>query len=294
MMLSGIVKRHKRTLMGFVDRFYVPALRKMMWRNMQFYPERYTPLNWTFNASNSMGILQREYESQQLVSLMQTMEPQSKEYKILLMGVVSNTGLTHRTKIMQMIEQSITNAAQMEDAATQQAVDPMQAQLQKVGVELQIAEMQAKIAELGARTRLQDAKARNEALEPRFKALDVATKGIYQIQQDQQQAQFDRRMAIADRVLQNKDIDSNERIAKIQSGASVKSEAFKSAGSVASERVRARSEAAKARADERARARESAASVGAARASAKPQPVPVPIPVPVAPRPFVGRQARVF
>lgn len=294
MMLSGIVKRHKRTLMGFIDRFYVPALRKMMWRNMQFYPERYTPLNWTFNASNSMGILQREYESQQLVSLMQTMDPQSKEYKILLMGVVSNTGLTHRSQIMEMIEQSITNAAAMEQAQTQTATDPMQAQIAKVGMELQMAEMQAKIAELGARTRLQDAKARNEMLEPRFKALDVATKGIYQVQQNQQQAQFDRRMAIADRVLQNKDIDSNERIARIQSGASVKSEAFKSVGSVASERVRAQAERAKASADERARARESAASVGAARASAEPKPVPVPVPVPVAPRPFVGRQARVF
>jgi hypothetical protein len=305
MMLSGIVKRHKRTLMGFIDRFYVPALRKMMWRNMQFYPERYTPLNWTFTASNSMGILQREYESQQLVSLMQTMEPQSKEYKILLMGVVSNTGLTHRAAIMKMIEESISNAAAMEQAQTQQATDPLQAQMQQVGMQYQIAKGQAEIAELGARTRLQDAKARNEALEPRFKALDVATKGIYQVQQDQQQAAFDRRMQVADRALKLKDIDSNERIAKIQSGQSVKSEAIKTAGAIASERVRARAEHAKARADERSRAREShsdersraresMASVGAAKASAKPQPVPMPIPVPVPQRPFEGRQAELF
>jgi hypothetical protein len=291
--------------MGFIDRFYVPALRKMMWRNMQFYPERYTPLNWTFTASNSMGILQREYESQQLVSLMQTMEPQSKEYKILLMGVVSNTGLTHRAAIMKMIEESISNAAAMEQAQTQQATDPLQAQMQQVGMQYQIAKGQAEIAELGARTRLQDAKARNEALEPRFKALDVATKGIYQVQQDQQQAAFDRRMQVADRALKLKDIDSNERIAKIQSGQSVKSEAIKTAGAIASERVRARAERAKAHADERSRAREShsdersraresMASVGAAKASAKPQPVPVPVPVPVPQRPFEGRQAQLF
>ena len=294
MMLSGIVKRHKRTLMNFIEKFYVPALRKIMWRNMQFSPARYKPLNWTFNTASTMGILQREYESQQLVSLMQTMDPTSKEYKLLLMGVVANTGLTKRSDIIAMIQQSIKNAADVEQAQTQATVDPRQQQLMGAQLELQIAEIQAKTRELNSRANLQDAKAQNELLAPQFKQVELATKGIYQIQQDQQQAQFDRRMAIADRVLQNKDIDSNERIAKIQSGASVKSEAFKSAGSVASERVRARSEAAKARADERARARESAASVGAARASAKPQPVPVPIPVPVAPRPFVGRQARVF
>jgi hypothetical protein len=293
MMLSGIVKRHKRTLMGFIDRFYVPALRKMMWRNMQFYPERYTPLNWTFNASNSMGILQREYESQNLVSLMQTMDPSSKEYKILLMGVVSNTGLTHRSQIMKMIEQSITNAAAMEQAQTDQAVDPMQAQLQQTGVRLQIAEMEAKIRELNSRANLQDAKTKNEILEPKFKALDVATKGIYQVAESQQQAQFDRRMAIADRVLKNKDIDSNERIARLQSGASVKSEAVKSAGAVASEAVRARADSKRAHSEERAAARQSESEVRAARATAKPVPVPVPVPVP-APRPFVGRQAQIL
>lgn len=291
MMLSGIVKRHKRTLMGFVDKFFVPALRKMMWRNMQFYPERYTPLNWTFVASSTMGILQREYETQNLVSLMQTMQPESKEYKLLLMAVVQNTGLTHRTQIMQMIEQSIQNAAAVEQAATNQTVDPMQQQIQAATVQLQLAKIQAEIAELNSRARLQDSKTRNEILEPKFKALDVATKGIYQVAESQQQAQFDRRMAIADRALQNKDIESNERIARIQSGQSVRSEAIKSAGAVASERVRARAQVA----SERTKARGAVAGETVKARSAEPKVLPVPVPVPVAqPQPFVGRQARVI
>lgn len=270
MMLSGIVKRHKRTLMGFIDRFFVPALRKIMWRNMQFYPERYTPINWTFVASSTMGILQREYETANLVQLMNTMEPGSKEYKLLLMGVVSNTGLTHRTQIIEMLKASIESSQAMESAQAQQASDPtlqgLNVQLAQATAQLQLAELNAKIAELGARTRLQDAKARNEAMEPAFRQMEIATKGIYQVEQNQQQQEFDRRMAVADRVLENKDIDSNERIARIQAGASVRREGVKTAGTVASERVR------------------SVGAVAAERAKTAAQPkelVPVPVPRPV-------------
>jgi hypothetical protein len=259
MMLSGIVKRHKRTLMNFIEKFYVPALRKIMWRNMQFSPTRYKPLNWTFNTASTMGILQREYESQQLVSLMQTMDPTSKEYKLLLMGVVANTGLTKRADIMQMIEESIGNAAKMENAQTQQAIDPLQQQLMQVQLKLAIAETQAKIGELNSRANLQNAKAQNEQLEPQFKQVELATKGIYAAGENQERV-LDRRLALVDRAINLEDVQSNERIAHIQAGqsadAKVKTEAIKTAGAVASEAVRARAERAKAQADERARHRE--------------------------------------
>ena len=283
MMLSGIVKRHKRTLMGFIERFFVPALRKIMWRNMQFYPERYMPLNWTFSASGTMGILQREYESQNLTSLMQTMDPASKEYKILLMGVVANTGLTHRSQIMQMIEQSIANATAVENAATAQQTDPMQQQVAQIGLRLQVAEGEAKIAELQARTRLQHAKADNEAMEPNFRQVELATKGIYQVAADQQDRALDHRLQIVDRAIKMEDVRSNERIARIQSGASERSEGRKSLAAVASERVKARGQERTAKASQEK--------------VAMPVPVarPVPVPVPVrGPLPFAGRQAQLL
>jgi hypothetical protein len=37
------------------------------------------------------------------------------------------------------------------------------------------------------------------------------------VQADQQDREFDRRIALTDRFLKNKDIDSNERIARMQS-----------------------------------------------------------------------------
>jgi hypothetical protein len=281
MMLSGIVKRHKRTLMGFVDKFFVPALRKIMWRNMQFYPERYMPVNWSFVASSTMGILQREYETQNLVSLMNTMEPQSPEYKMLLMGVIANTGLTHRTQMIEMLKQSIQSAQQAQKLQLDQASNPqlqaVNTQLAQVTAELQIAEGQAKIAELQARTRLQDAKADNEMLEPQFRRMEVATKGIYQVAADQQKQEFDRRMAATNAYLKEKDIDSNERIARIQAGGNVASTHAKSSAQVASERIRA------------------GAQVRTAAVENQPErvpvPIPVPRPVPVAVPGFTGRQA---
>jgi len=269
MMLSGIVKRHKRTLMGFIDRFYVPSLRKILWRNMQYYPERYTPRNWNFVASSTMGIIQREYETQNLVQLLNTMEPQSPEYKMLLMGVVSNTGLTHRREIIDMLKKSIEMAQQAQSLQQGAQADPqtvaMQAQLGQLQIQLQIAETQAKIGELKARTDLQNVKARNATLEPQFRQMEIATKGIYQVHADQQDRAFKQRLAMTDSMLKARDINSNERIAQMQSQASVASEAIKARATAAAK---------------------------------EPTMVPVPVPHPVfVPRPqpqFIGRSARLL
>ena len=277
MMLSGIVKRHKRTLMGFIDRFYVPSLRKILWRNMQYYPERYTPRNWNFVASSTMGIIQREYETQNLVQLLNTMEPQSPEYKMLLMGVVSNTGLTHRREIIEMLKKSIDMAQQAQSLQQGAAADPqtaaMQAQLGQLQIQLQIAETQAKIGELTARTNLQNVKAQNATLEPGFRQMEIATKGIYQVQADQQDRAFKQRLAMTDTLLRARDITSNERIAQMQSRASVASEAIKARGSAAAAR----------------------ASAPATAPAPQPVRVPVPVPVPVRPQPqFYGRGVRLL
>jgi hypothetical protein len=185
MMLSGIVKRHKRTLMNFVDRFYVPALRKILWRNMQYYPERYTPRNWQFLVSGTMGILQREYESSNLVQLLNTMEPQSPEYKMILMGVISNTGLVHRRELIEMLKKSISmaqQAQQMQGSRCRRSIRSCRGCSSSSGK----CRCNCRSRDAGEDRRTHVARspagreAQNEALEPQFKSLDVATKGIYQ------------------------------------------------------------------------------------------------------------------
>jgi hypothetical protein len=224
-----------------------------------------------------MGIIQREYETQNLVQLLNTMEPQSAEYKMLLMGVISNTGLTHRREIIDMLKKSIESAQQAQEMQQKSAADPrlaaLQQQITQAGAELQLAELQAKVAELNARANLQNAKARNEALEPGFRQVELATKGIYQVAADQQDRAFKSRMAVVDAKLKARAIDSDERITSMQSRASIASEAIKARGAAA------------------------AAKKAAAPAPA-PQRVPVPVPVPVRmppPRPqFMGRRGRLL
>lgn len=291
MMLSGIVKRHKRTLMNFLDRFYIPALRKILWRNMQYWPERYTPRNWDFVPGATMGIIQREYEAMTLTQLLASMDPESPEFKMILMGIVANTGLTARRDIIGMLQQSIQTAQMNAATAAQQAADPqtqaLQAQLGQVGLQLQIAEGNAKIRELNSRANLQDVKARNAQLEPQFRTMEVATKGIYQVQADQQDREFNRRMDMADRILKARDIASNERIAATQSQASLASERVRAMGQIAASHNQASGDTASA-----------IAQAAAAQAKAQPKPVPVPVPVPVrpaAPRPMIlGRRAQIL
>jgi hypothetical protein len=93
------------------------------------------------------------------------------------------------------------------------------------------------------------------------------------VQADQQDRAFKQRLAMSDTLLKARDIVSNERIAQMQSQASIASEAIKARG-----------------------------AASAARAKAPPAPPPVPVPVPVrmpvmVPRPqpqFYGRGARLL
>jgi len=283
MSMSGIVKRHKRTLMNFTDRFFVPALRKIMWRNMQFNPKRYVPFNFTFNASNVMGIMQREYESQHLAQLLNTMEPQSREYKMILMGMVDNSGLAKRQEIVAMLKKSIdadiATQEQQTQAAAQASQDPMQQQLQQVVMALEIAEKQGKVRELNARAGLQEQKAATEVHEPELRAAALATKGIYDTPDAQMAGEFDRRMQIADKMLQAEDIASNERITTMQTQSKGRSDEVNAKTKLAAEIVKARSQMEAKRTEAKGKVRtevvkaHGAATTARIGAAATPQPV---------------------
>jgi hypothetical protein len=199
------------------------------------------------------------------------MQPGSREYKILLMGVIAHTGLNSRQRLLEMLEQSIRQEEQMAKMAQQaqmigqpgadtpeaQMLQQLAPQLTVMKAQLELAKLEAETAELQAQAMLNRAKARQAMLQPDIEAREVALKGVYNTPEDQMQAEFDRRMAIADQITKQADIESNERIAQVQAAASVERERVKAAGNVASSKI-----------------------------GATPQPVPVPVPVPVRP-PFM-------
>lgn len=248
MMLSGIVKRHKRTLMNFINKFIAPSMKKLLWRNMQFYPERYKAANFSFVPSATMGIMQREYEMQSMVQLLNTTPPESPVYKAIVAGVITNTGLADREKFVGLLNEQA--AAQMQPPP----VDPMAEQMKQMAAQLELAKMAAEVAKLNAQAAESNAqaeenkaKARQLMLQPQIDAMQAATKGIYATPEDQQSAEFDRRMAMADLMLREEDIASNERIARMQAGASAHGAAVKAQADVTKEAIKARGSVATAR-----------------------------------------------
>jgi hypothetical protein len=220
MSLSGIVKRNKRTLMRYIDKFLAPALRKLMWRYMQYDSPRYTPVNLTFNVSSTMGIMQREYEMANLVQVLQSVQPGTTEHLLVLMGLISNSGMQGRDNILAVLEQKLKGIQAAEQAGpvdpNAQVTDPVLLQMQYLDAQVEIAGKQQKIAESQAKTRLLNAQAQTEMLEPQIEAQKVAMRGIYELPQEQIAAEFDRRMKIAQLSVDSKGIESRERIADKQ------------------------------------------------------------------------------
>ena len=220
MALSGIVKRNKRTLMRYINRFLAPALRKLMWRFMQYNPERYTPANLTFNVSSTMGIMQREYETANLTQVLSAMQPGTSEHLLILIGLVGNSGIPGRDRILNALNQKLEKVQALESTPPTDPnvipTDPVILTMQRIDAQLDLATKQAKIAELQAKTRLLNAQAITEQSAPMLEAQKVALKGIYETPQDQINAEFDRRMQMADLAIKDKGIDSRERIADKQ------------------------------------------------------------------------------
>jgi hypothetical protein len=228
MAMAPIIKRYKRTLVHFLDEFLMPALEKILWRNMQFNRDRYPTVAFKLRAASTMGIMQREYETQQMTQLLASLQPGTPEHRAVLAGVVANTSIPNREQVMKMIE-GAEERAKAEAAAIQQAQsNPMLQQVQMVSAQLEIAHKEAEIAELQAKTAKLNAEAKEIAQSAEVNAMEVATKGLYAVPQEQQRDEFDRRYRLMQLALQEAKIEeqrqdraSNERITREQMGLSV-------------------------------------------------------------------------
>lgn len=234
MAMAPIIKRYKRTLVHFLDEFLMPAVEKILWRNMQFNKARYPAVPFTLRAASTMGIMQREYETQQMTQLLSGLQPGTPEHRAVLAGVVANTSIPNREQVMKMIEGAEERAAAEAAAVQAASEDPMVAQLKQVTIQLEIAEKQAKIRKLNAEASVKEIEAEMKPAEVQIDAMATATKGMYSVPEDSQAAEFDRRMAIADRVLEDEklaekraDRASNERIVDKQIQANLAATAMK-------------------------------------------------------------------
>ena len=207
MAMAGIIKKYKRTLTNFQEDFLIPFINKAVWRYMQFDPERYPAVDVKFLPTATLGILAREFEQQQFIALLQTLGPDTPVLPLILKGILQNSSLTNRQELIATLEQMSqpdpqAQQAQMQQQQAQMAllqaqIEELQAKAQKAAAEAQKAAVDASLAPEEAKARIISALSNN-------------------LNDNNESADFERRVKLAEIMLKEKDIDSNERIAMAQ------------------------------------------------------------------------------
>lgn len=208
MSLGAIIKRHKRTLINFQESFLIPMIEKTAWRYMQYSPEEYPVSDYRFVPSSSLGVIAREYEVTQLVQLLQTLGQDSPMYPMLVEAVIENMSISNRDELKAKLQQ--INQPNPEAAAAQQQQ-----------MQVQMAQMQAQMAVLQAQAQKYQAEAQKTMVEAQLEPQVVQAKLAAAISTNLQagnadDAEFAKRAKMAELLLKEQDIKSNERIAMAQ------------------------------------------------------------------------------
>ena len=199
MALSGLMKKNKRTLINFQEDFLIPFITKSAYRFMQFDPERYPVKDFCFIPVSTLGMVAREYEQQQMMGLMSTLGAQSPIVPLLLQGVIQGSSISNREEIVAGLQQ-MSQPDPMQQQMQQLALATAQATLQKT---------QAEAAKAMAEAQKAGAQAQAIPVETQIKAVEAANK-------PQGADPFDKVEKIAKLALKEADINSNERIAMLQ------------------------------------------------------------------------------
>lgn len=200
MAIAGILKKYKRTLANFQEDFLIPFINKAAFRYMQFDSERYPSVDLTFLPTATLGIMAREYEQQQFIGLLQTLGPDTPVLPIILKGIISNSSLSNKAEMLASLEQMSQPSPEQQQAAQMQqqlAMADATATVKKKEAEAQKAMVEAQVAPEVAKAKIIAALSNN-------------------LNENAEDKDFERRMKMANVMLKEKDIESNERIAVAQ------------------------------------------------------------------------------
>ena len=209
MAVASIIKKYKRTLVNFQEDFMIPFIMKAAYRYMQFDPERYPTVDLKFIPTAALGIIAREHEQQQFISLLQTLGPNTPVLPVILKGIMTNSSLSNRHELIQMLDQMSQpdpQAQQMQQAQQQLAMQAAQAQ---IAVQTTQAEQnRAEAQKLMTETQLMPQ-------EIQAKTLAATTKNLpnNDILAEQE---FNKRVKIAELMLKEKDIENKLKVVELQ------------------------------------------------------------------------------
>ena len=204
MAMAGIIKKYKRTLSNFQEDFLIPFINKAAWRYMQFDPERYPSADVKFIPTATLGILAREFEQQQFIALLQTLGPDTPVLPLILKGILGNSSLSNRMELIAALDQMSQPNPEAQ----------AQAQMQQ---EAAMAKLQADLELLKAQTQKTQAEAQQTMVETQLMPEELRVKVVQSASTNLDKGDdFEKRLKLADLMLKEKDIDSNERIALAQ------------------------------------------------------------------------------
>ena len=201
--LGAIIKRHKRTLINFQENFLIPFIEKAACRYMQFVPELYPVKDYKFVATSTLGIIAREYETTQLVQLLQTMPQESPVYNLLVTAVVDNMAISNRDEIIAAIQQ----AAQP---------NPQAQQLQQVETQMQIESAMAQLENIKAQTAEVISRVQQNNVETQLLPVEEETRRIAAMSKNMPMDEFKKLVEYAKLQLKEKEIDVKENMVEMQ------------------------------------------------------------------------------
>jgi hypothetical protein len=144
---SGFIKRSKLTMFA-IEEFLGTLLRRILWRKMQFEPERY-PFDFEFQVKGTVGMMAREIEQQFMVSLLQFTEQGTPPYLLILKAVFEQSSSPVKGEVRAAIEAMLNPEPDPEKEAMVKAVEKAQAQLAVEEVRNVQADTALKLANAG-------------------------------------------------------------------------------------------------------------------------------------------------
>jgi len=209
MAVASIIKKYKRTLVNFQEDFLIPFINKAAYRFMQFDPERYPSVDMVFIPTATLGIIAREYEQAQFISLLQTLGPDTPVLPIILKGIVANSSLSNRAELMARLD-------------SMGQVDPAAQEKQLVQEQLALQAAQAQIAVNTTQAEQNRAEATKIMIDTKLKPLEVQAKIQQGLtanlpnQADLASKEFDKRVKVAELMLKEADIKNKSKIVEMQ------------------------------------------------------------------------------
>jgi hypothetical protein len=174
MIMSGSLKRSKRTMSNIERHFTKPFIHKAAWRYMQYAPDRYPATDVKFKVIATMGLIARELEQQNLSSMMQTVPPESPAFWMLLKGVYENSDISNREEMLPVIDQMMQQSLAKQQQPPQE--DPLVAiKMQELQIDAQME--QAKL-QLKSEENRQDAMMEIERLKLEYEKLSLKRQEI--------------------------------------------------------------------------------------------------------------------